>query len=110
MRAHLPTSIRTAVVTTILIGLSVAMGMMLFRIWQVKQEVDVAGARLTLEYGPQTTLIYDSKDRVIASLYREHRMPVMLEQMSDSLINAVIATEDQRFYEHNGVDLRRIAA
>lgn len=110
MRAHLPTSIRTAVVTTILIALSVAMGMMLFRIWQVKQEVDVAGARLTLEYGPQTTLIYDSKDRVIASLYREHRMPVMLEQMSDSLINAVIATEDQRFYEHNGVDLRRIAA
>jgi len=101
--------LRFYIVTTVLVALSMAMGVALFRIWQIKQEVDAAGQKLTLEYGPQTTLIYDSKDRVIAALYREHRMPVMLEQMSEPLINAVISAEDQRFYAHNGVDLHRIA-
>src|SRR5689334_20795543 len=106
MRPSLPTRIRNAAVRTLLIALSIAMCVVLFRIWQIKQEVDAAGTKLTLEYGPQTTLIYDSKDRVIAALYREHRMPVTLEEMSEPLLNAVIAAEDQRFYDHNGVDLR----
>ena len=93
-----------------MIALSIGMTVALFQIWQIKQEVDIAAARLSLEYGPQTTLIYDSKDRVISALYKEHRLPVMLEQMSDPLVNAVMAAEDRRFYEHNGVDLRRMSA
>jgi penicillin-binding protein 1A len=109
MRAPLWTRLRNAAIRTLLIALSIVMCTVLFRIWQVKQEVDAAGTKLTLDYGPQTTLIYDSKARVVSALYREHRMPVMLEQMSDALVNAVIAAEDKRFYEHNGVDPRRIA-
>lgn len=109
MRAHLPTRLRTFIVSTLLIAVSMAMGFTLYRIWEIKQEVDTIGSKLTLDYGPQTTLIYDSKDRVIASLYREHRMPVSLDEMSPTLINAVIAAEDRRFYEHNGVDIQRIA-
>jgi len=110
MRDLLPTRLRHAIIRTVLIALSVGMGLTLFRIWQVKQEVDEIATKLTLEYGPQTTLVYDSKDRVIAALYKEHRMPVALEQMSEPLIQAVLAAEDRRFYEHNGVDIRRIGA
>src|SRR3954468_11568043 len=101
---------RHFIVTALLVAVSVAMGFTLFRIWQVKQEVDAFSARLNLDYGPQTTLIYDSKDRVISTLYKEHRIPVTLEKMSEPLVKAVIATEDKRFYEHNGVDLKRIGA
>jgi penicillin-binding protein 1A len=97
-------------IRTVLIVLSIGMGFTLYRIWQVKLEVDELAARLTLDYGPQTTIIYDAKDRVIAALYKENRMPVMLEQMSEPVIQAVLAAEDRRFYEHNGVDLRRISA
>lgn len=104
------THLRHAIIRTLLIVLSIGMGFTLFRIWQVKQEVDDIATKLTLEYGPQTTLVYDSKNRVIAALYKEHRMPVALEQMSEPLIQAVLAAEDRRFYEHNGVDLRRISA
>ena len=104
------TKFRHAIISTLLIVVSVGMGFTLFRIWQVKQEVDAIATKLTLEYGPKTTLVYDSKDRVIAALYKEHRMPVSLEEMSEPLIQAVLAAEDRRFYEHNGVDVRRIGA
>ena len=106
MRTHL----RHAIIRTLLIVVSIGMGFTLFRIWQVKQEVDEIATKLTLEYGPKTTLIYDSKDQVIAALYKEHRMPVSLEEMSEPLIQAVLAAEDRRFYEHNGIDVRRIGS
>ncbi|MGE0863630.1 MAG: transglycosylase domain-containing protein [Vicinamibacterales bacterium] len=77
-------------------------------IWQIRADVDRATARLTLTPGPQTTVIFDAKDRPISALYREHRLPVSLEEMSGDLIEAVLVTEDRRFYEHDGVDRRRI--
>ncbi|HUQ86888.1 MAG TPA: PBP1A family penicillin-binding protein [Vicinamibacterales bacterium] len=108
MRVPTFAGVRSAFICTLLVALSIGMGFALVRIYDIKQEVDEAGNRLTLEYGPQTTLIYDSKDRVISALYREHRMPVILEQISEPLQQAVLAAEDQRFYEHNGIDLTRI--
>lgn len=103
-----PTGLRNTAIRIVLIALSIGMSAALYQIWQIRQEVDAAASRLSLEYGPQTTLIYDSKNRIMSALYREHRLPVMLEQMSDPLVNAVITAEDRRFYEHNGVDLRRV--
>jgi penicillin-binding protein 1A len=93
-----------------MIALSIAAGAALYTIWQIKQDVDAVAARFTLDPGPQSTLIYDSKDRLISALYREHRLPVTLEEMSDPLVHAVIATEDARFHDHHGVDGRRIVA
>jgi 1A family penicillin-binding protein len=100
-------SLRT-LVRTLLIALSIAAGVVLYTIWQIKQDVDEVAARFALDPGPQTTLIYDSKDRMFSALYREHRIPVTLEEMSDPLVAAVLTTEDRRFYDHHGVDSRRI--
>ena len=110
MRAPTLIGLRNTVIRTLLVALSLAMGFVLVRMYQIKQEVDQVDTRLSLEYGPQTTLIFDSKDRVISSLYREHRMPVPLELVSEPLQQAVLAAEDRRFYEHNGVDVRRVTA
>ncbi len=38
----------------------------------------------------------------------ELRIPVRLEQIPDQLVQAVLATEDQRFYRHHGLDIKRI--
>jgi 1A family penicillin-binding protein len=110
MRALLPTHVRNVLIRTLLVAVSIAMSIVLYRIYEIRQEVDEFASRLSLEFGPQTTLIYDSKDQVISALYKEHRMPVILEQMSEPLRQAVLAAEDKRFYEHNGVDLRRMGA
>ena len=50
-------------------------------------------------------IIYDRDGRLLARLTGagEHR-PVKLAEISEHLQNAVIATEDRRFYEHQGVD------
>jgi membrane peptidoglycan carboxypeptidase len=58
------------------------------------------------DYLPQHSTMLDSDGNVIATFYAENRVPISLNQIPDSLINAIIATEDSRFFEHNGVDWR----
>ncbi len=88
----------------------VGAGAALYAVWQIHKDVDAVSVRFVLDPGPQSTLIFDSKDRPISALYREHRIPVSLEEMSGDLVNAVLVTEDRRFFKHDGVDFRRIAA
>ncbi|OYD08193.1 hypothetical protein CHM34_07495 [Paludifilum halophilum] len=56
-----------------------------------------------------TSQIYDIRGQVIDHLDKgEHREPVRLDQVSDSLIDATLAVEDRRFYEHWGFSPRGI--
>ena len=51
------------------------------------------------------TYVYASdRETVIARLQLEYREPVEITQIDPKLINAIIAVEDARFYEHSGVD------
>ena len=50
------------------------------------------------------TIIYDSKENIIAKLGIEKRESVKYDKLPQVLIDAIIATEDSRFFEHNGVD------
>lgn len=57
----------------------------------------------------KTTYVYDKGGNVIAALHGEqNRVPIPLNEVPISLKNAFIATEDTRFYEHHGVDLKAI--
>ncbi len=49
--------------------------------------------------------IYTADNRLIAQFGAKRRIPVELEQIPKRLIDAVLATEDARFYEHAGVDI-----
>lgn len=59
---------------------------------------------------PQTTVFYANDDSIIGqSKTAENRHWVTLDQISPFLREATIAIEDQRFYDHYGFDVRRIA-
>ncbi len=61
-------------------------------------------------YNPpdEATRIYAANGELVASLYRENRASVPLSQIPDVLQHAVLAVEDDRFYQHRGVDARAI--
>lgn len=53
------------------------------------------------------TIIYDINGDIIAKLGLQNRESVTYVQLPQVLIDAIIATEDSRFFQHNGVDLPR---
>ncbi|MCC3764573.1 penicillin-binding protein [Glycomyces sp. TRM65418] len=54
---------------------------------------------------PQTSYVYASDgETLITSFYEENRREVTLEEVSPVMIDALLAAEDSKFYEHNGVD------
>ena len=53
------------------------------------------------------TVVYDINGNVIAKLGAEKRENISYDQLPQVLIDAIIATEDSRFFQHNGVDLFR---
>lgn len=52
------------------------------------------------------TEIISSDGVVMGKYYAENRVPVKYEDLPPHLVNALIATEDERFYEHSGIDAR----
>lgn len=53
---------------------------------------------------PQPTIIYDQDGEIASKLSNSSIEGVSLEDISEDMIHAVIATEDQRFYHHHGVN------
>ncbi|MDO9154714.1 MAG: transglycosylase domain-containing protein [Paludibacter sp.] len=54
--------------------------------------------------------IISSDGKVIGKYFRENRMPVTFEEISPKLIETLIATEDERFYKHLGIDIQGVFA
>jgi 1A family penicillin-binding protein len=55
----------------------------------------------------QSTTVFDARDRHAFTIFKEQRIELPLEKMSPNFLKAVISVEDQRFYQHGGVDAIR---
>jgi penicillin-binding protein 1A len=53
--------------------------------------------------------LYAADGELLGEFFQQKRVQVPLEEISPYLVQALIATEDRRFYEHWGVDLKRMA-
>lgn len=58
-------------------------------------------------YHQEATTFYDINGKEYAKLGTENREIITYEDLPEVLINAIVATEDSRFYQHNGFDLPR---
>ena len=56
------------------------------------------------------SIIYTSDGKVLGKYFRENRTPVTYEEISPKLIKTLIATEDERFYKHFGIDFQAVFA
>lgn len=52
------------------------------------------------------TEIISSDGKTLGKFYLENRVPVKYEELPKHLVDALIATEDERFYSHSGIDAR----
>ena len=52
------------------------------------------------------TQVISADGKTIGKFFNENRTPVQYEELPEHLVNALIATEDARFYDHSGIDAR----
>jgi len=58
---------------------------------------------------PLSSKFYDKDGQLLHEYGTEHRTKISYDQIPKQLEEAILATEDNRFYEHKGVDLLRTA-
>lgn len=93
---------------TLLFGSMLAIGAAVGLLWYVAQ--DLPSLDVLQTYQPsQVTRVYSDDRQVIGQFYIERRLVTPLAQIPKSFINAVIAVEDARFFEHPGLDFVGIA-
>lgn len=71
---------------------------------------DSLPAEFTPQKLAQPSKIEASDGSLIAEMYSENRIPVKLADVNKLMVDALLATEDDRFYDHGGVDPKGIAA
>ena len=76
--------------------------------WYGNEEIQISKEDLQIKVS--NSVIVDQNGTVLADLSGdEKRKIITLEDMADDLPNAYIAIEDERFYNHSGVDFKRTA-
>ena len=68
--------------------------------------IDQLPASLETQQLAQRTTITDRSGNTIATLYDQNRVEVPLRQVSRTMVKAIVAIEDYRFYQHGALDLR----
>jgi 1A family penicillin-binding protein len=76
----------------------------------VAAELEQAAQLAHLGPRPQTTIVFDRHGRPAFSFFVEQRIDVSLGEVSPTMIDALLAIEDKRFFTHRGLDPVRIAA
>lgn len=106
--SHLGVMLLVSVVLGVVVsGLAIPFaGVLGFTANNVAETMDELPTELTTEELPQKTRIVDAKGETIASLYDENRVNISLRGISRTMVKAIVAIEDYRFYEHGALDVK----
>lgn len=93
-----------ALIVFLLACIAVVGGLCLFMVYIVTSAPKFDKNKLNQK---ESTIIYDADGKEMTKLGAEMRENITYNNLSESLVNALIATEDSRFFEHNGIDIPR---
>lgn len=97
---HLLSIIRKLIILTLLLCTVVVVGVLYY----IEYELPDIDALNTVQL--QVPLqIFTQDQKLIATFGEKRRIPIPYDQIPRPLIQAVLATEDQRYFQHAGVDL-----
>lgn len=95
----------TIIITVILLGGAACAGLIMYVV-STSEDIDFTRIQDQLD---QSSFILDEQGNVVETISSgEYQVIVPMEEISDWMKMAVVAIEDERFYKHNGVDVRRV--
>src|SRR5688500_12245881 len=89
-----------SVVALLAVVVFIAAGAMAWLSYDIASDLPDKNALRGLGEMAQATTIHDASDTPVFTIFKEQRLEVPLDRVSRNLINAVVAIEDQRFYDH----------
>ena len=107
-RAH-PDAYRASIIASISLALIISAGCIWF-VYDIVRDLPSRAQLRDISAMAQATTLYDKDNHVAFTIFQERRVETPLADISPHLVKAVIAIEDQRFYDHGGVDPIRIFA
>jgi len=87
-----------------ILGIAIAAIILLFALYIIIASPDFDRDLL---YAKEATVVYNVEGEEIARIGSENRALVTYEELPQVLVDALIATEDSRFFQHNGLDAAR---
>ena len=96
--------IRTIILGAIVLFIAIAAAFTIFMIDIIARAPKFDAKKL---YAKESSIIYDKDGNVVTKIGSQAREKVTYDDLPEVLVDAIIATEDSRFFEHNGFDLPR---
>ncbi len=97
----------SAVLGVVVSGLAIPFaGILGLTAQNVADASDSLPKELETEQLPQRTIIEDRAGNTIATIYDQNRINIDLAQISPTMVKAILAIEDYRFYQHGALDLK----
>lgn len=103
-RRHQPRRFPRFILGILLISGLILTGVIFFNPWVWRLDL-----KKELEASKVASTVYDRDGKAIVTLYAKSRVWIPSQQIPEKLKAAFVATEDNRFYLHKGIDLRGIA-
>lgn len=76
--------------------------------WNISQILPQIGTEQSIGFAESTKIFSDDGQLLAVVFYDQHREYVPIHKIPEALQEATIAVEDKRFYQHSGLDFRRI--
>ena len=95
---------QTALTWLLILGIGFVSLCLVFALYIIIASPDFDTNKL---YHKDATVIFDKDKNEIARIGEQNRKIIYYDDLPEVLIDALVATEDSRFYQHNGVDMLR---